>query len=127
MADAKQLPELVQAGRSLVFFPEGTFTRMPGLLPFHMGAFVTAAEAGLPIVPVVIRGTRSILRGDSTFMRKGAVSVLVGSPIMPQGSDWQAAINLRDAVRDEMLRHCGEPDLGHGIQLMKRQAPGKID
>jgi len=29
------------------------------LLPFHLGAFVAAAGAGLPVVPLVLRGTRS--------------------------------------------------------------------
>ena len=46
----------------LAWFPEGTFTRMPGLLAFHLGAFEVACQAGVPIVPVAIRGTRSILR-----------------------------------------------------------------
>ena len=41
---------LAWAGRSLMFFAEGTVARMPGLLPFYMGAFVTAAKAGVPMV-----------------------------------------------------------------------------
>ncbi|MDA3785318.1 MAG: 1-acyl-sn-glycerol-3-phosphate acyltransferase, partial [Deltaproteobacteria bacterium] len=45
-------------GRSLLFFAEGTLQRLPGLLPFRMGAFVTAAQAGLAVVPVTIRGSR---------------------------------------------------------------------
>jgi hypothetical protein len=66
VADARRTVQTVQADRSLVFFPEGTFTRMPGLLPFHMGAFVAAAEAGVPVVPVTIRGTRSLLRAGES-------------------------------------------------------------
>lgn len=111
VADAEQLVQAAHAGRSLTFFPEATFTRMPGLLPFRMGAFVTAAEAGIPILPVVIRGTRSILRGSSAFVRRGSVSVIVCPPIRPQGSDWKAAVSLRDSARAGILRQCGEPDL----------------
>ena len=33
------------------------------------------------------------------------------APILPQGSDWNAAVALRDAARAEILRRCGEPDL----------------
>ena len=84
---------------------------MPGLLPFHMGAFVTAAEAGVPVLPVTLRGTRSKLRADSWFPRRGAVGVAVSAPIQPQGSDWAAAIKLRDAAREAILRGVGEPDL----------------
>lgn len=111
VADARRTVQTVQAGRSLAFFPEGTFTRMPGLLPFHMGAFAAAAEAGVPIVPVTIRGTRSLLRADSRFPRRGAVRVIVAAPIMPEGTDWAAAVKLRDGARAVILQHLDEPDL----------------
>ncbi len=111
VADARHVASKLQAGDSLLFFPEGTFTRMPGLLPFHMGAFVVAAEAGAPVLPVIIRGTRSILRANSWFPRAGAVSVLVGEPVLPAGTDWAAAVKLRDAARAAILQQIAEPDL----------------
>jgi 1-acyl-sn-glycerol-3-phosphate acyltransferase len=118
VADARRVAQAAARGKSLLFFPEGTFQRMPGLLPFHMGAFVTSAEAGMPVVPVTIRGARSKLRSGSLLPRRGAVSVTVGKPITPKGSDWSAAIELRDAAREDILRHCGEPDLGHTATLI---------
>ena len=63
--------EAAQAGRMLVFLPEGTFTRAPGLLPFRLGAFVIAARQHLSILPLTLRGTRSILRSDQWFPRRG--------------------------------------------------------
>ena len=111
VADARRTVQTVQAGRSLVFFPEGTFTRMPGLLPFHMGGFAAAAEAGVPIVQVTIRGTRSLLRADTWFPRRGLVRVIVGLPIMPESTDWAGAVKLRDAARAVILQHLDEPDL----------------
>ena len=111
---AERLVELARAGRSLAFFPEGTFTRAPGLRSFHLGAFVAAVEGALPVVPVTLTGTRYLLRGDEWFPRRGKIGVIVGRPIAPDGSDWSAAIKLRDAVREEILRHCGEPDLVSG-------------
>jgi len=111
VGDARRIAQKLQAGHSLLFFPEGTFTRMPGLLPFHMGAFVAAAEAAAPVVPVTIRGTRSILRADSWFPHAGAVSVLVAEPVMPEGADWDAAVKLRDTARAAILHHVAEPDL----------------
>ncbi len=114
--DMKQVALSLQAGRCPVFFPEGTFDRMPGLLPFRMGAFVVAAEAGVVVVPVGIRGTRSILRADHWFPRRGAITITIGAPIAPEGKDWTAAIHLRDAARAEVLRLCGEPDLAQGVR-----------
>ncbi len=111
--DARQLAHATRQGRTLLFFPEGTFTRTPGLLPFHLGAFVAAAEAGVPVIPVAIRGTRSILRSDQWFPRRGTISVHIGATLYPQGPGWSAALQLRDAARAEILSHCGEPDLGY--------------
>ena len=110
--EARGIVEAVRTGHSLGFFPEGTFKRIPGLLPFRMGAFVAAAQAGTPVIPVTIRGTRSILRAGSWFPRWGRLEVIVETPIHPDGEDWSAAIRLRDQARDVILRHCGEPDLG---------------
>lgn len=114
LEDVKQVAHSLQSGRSPVFFPEGTFTRAPGLMPFRMGAFVVAAEAGVPVVPVSIRGTRSILRDGHWFPRRGILTVTIGKPIAPQGKGWAAAIHLRNAARAEISRRCGEPDLAPG-------------
>ena len=110
-AAAEQAIAAARAGALLVFFPEGTLTRMPGLLAFRMGPFVTATEAGVPIVPVAIRGTRAILRGDQWFPRRGSVDVTIVPPIKSKGKNWSAALALRDEARSEMLRLIGEPDL----------------
>ncbi|GKT09568.1 AMP-binding protein [Desulforhabdus sp. TSK] len=118
--DARRIGGIARSGQPLVFFAEGTFTRMPGLLPFHMGAFVAAAEAGVPVVPLAIRGTRSMLRSESWFFRRGAVTVTVGRPLETLrirekhgGDTWATAVELRDAAREHILRHSGEPDLAH--------------
>jgi 1-acyl-sn-glycerol-3-phosphate acyltransferase len=109
--DARELVRLAAAREALVFFAEGTFTRAPGLMPFHMGAFVAAAETGAPVVPVTLRGTRSILRDGQWLPRWGAIHVSIGPPHTPAGADWGSAARLRDAVRAEILAGCGEPDL----------------
>ena len=119
--DARRLAAVLERGQPIGYFPEGTIKRMPGLLPFHMGAFLTAAETGVPLVPVTIRGTRSILRDQSWFPRRGVVRVTVSPPVHPAGDGhraWDEAIRLRDLTRAEMLRNCGEPDLvEHKISL----------
>ena len=115
--DTRQFVAAARAGQSLLVFPEGTFRRMPGLLPFRLGAFVIAAQAGTPIVPVTIRGTRSALRDGQWTFRRSRVSVTFSPPIAPGGTDWNAAIALRDATRAEILRHVGEPDLGEETLL----------
>jgi 1-acyl-sn-glycerol-3-phosphate acyltransferase len=109
--ETRKVADAVRSGESLVIFPEGTFTRIPGLRPFRMGAFVVAAQTGAPVVPVAIRGARSKLRGGEWFPRRGGVELSVLPPVRPDGSDWAAAVRLRGAVRGQVLAACGEPDL----------------
>ncbi|MEA3497824.1 MAG: AMP-binding protein [Campylobacterota bacterium] len=117
--DTQQLLNTLKSGKQLLFFAEGTFTRIPGLGQFHLGAFKIAADAGVPIIPVSIRGSRSILREGSWFPRYGSLTVTIGKAIDPvkiakkveKQKSWDIAITLRKRARDFILRHCGEPDL----------------
>ncbi|MFY0311325.1 AMP-binding protein [Leisingera sp. D0M16] len=102
----------VRAGERLVVFPEGRLRRMPGLLSFYPGAFHIAARAGVPVVPVTLAGTRSILRDSRQwFPRRAPVSVHVSDPMRAEAEDFAGALDLGKAVRAEILAHCQEPDL----------------
>ncbi len=116
--DAKALVRAARAGESLVFFPEGTLRREPGLLPFHMGAFVVSAQSGLPLLPVTLRGTRGVMRDGSWRPRREAVQVCIHEALRPPGSDWRAAVQLRDAARKAIAADCAEP-----LVRLSREAP----
>ncbi|HEY5706941.1 MAG TPA: AMP-binding protein [Terrimicrobiaceae bacterium] len=109
--DAAAAVEAVRAGQGLVVYPEGTFRRAAGLRPFKLGAFLVAARAGVPLLPITIRGMRSILRDGQKVPRPGRVSISIGTPLTCEGEEWNAAIKLRARARAEILRGCGEPDL----------------
>jgi acyl carrier protein len=108
---ASELAEAAKRGLSLIVFPEGTLKRNTGLMDFRTGAFQAAAQAGIPVVPVALRGIRSVLRDGTWYLRRAAVTVTFGAPVAADGGDWAAAVKLRDAVRGEILKSCGEPDL----------------
>jgi 1-acyl-sn-glycerol-3-phosphate acyltransferase len=109
--DARDTVDILKKGRSLVYFPEGTLTRSPGLLPFHLGAFVAAAETGATVYPLLIKGTRSVLRGEEWYPRRAPVHIELGEPLCADGTGWNAAVALRDASRAQMLAELGEPDV----------------
>jgi len=113
VASAEAMTAAVREGRVLVVFAEGTFTRAPGLLPFHLGGFVAAAGAGAPTIPIAIRGTRSLLRDGQWFPRRGPIAVEIGPAIpAPIGLDpLAAALRIRDATRRHIAAHCGEPEI----------------
>ena len=108
-------------GERLVWFPEGTLTRKPGLMEFRLGPFLVAGEVDMPIIPVAIKGTRSILRGGQWFPHRGDVTVTVGEALMAKGNAFADAIDLRDRARRHILDHVGEPDLSG--QALDRVAP----
>ncbi len=112
--DARRVLRTAASGQSLLFFPEGTFVGEPGLLKFHSGAFKSAAHAGCPVLPCVIRGTRRILPSPRFFPRPGVIEVELLPPITaPVDLDADAAARLlRDATRAAILAHLDEPDRG---------------
>ncbi len=110
-SDAARITEALKAGRSFVFFPEGSLHRAAGLRSFRLGAFAAATDSGAPIVPVGIRGSRDVVRPGGRFPRRGAVYVAIGDPIPPSGRGWSATLDLRDRARAAILALSGEPEL----------------
>ncbi len=111
VADAGKLAPALEQGRSVLLFPEGTFTAAAGLRPFRLGTFKTAVETGIPVVPLALRGTRAILRAGQTLPRPGPIHLWIGDPIAPEGQGWRAVVALRDRVAAEIAAHCPEPRL----------------
>ena len=85
-------------------FAEGTRTGDGTLAPFKKGAFVLGIQAGVPIVPVAVIGTREVMAKGSFRIRRGEVHIHVGQPIPVDGlihSDRTAlATRTRAAVAD---------------------------
>jgi putative phosphoserine phosphatase / 1-acylglycerol-3-phosphate O-acyltransferase len=73
--------ERIAEGYSLAISPEGTRSPTPRVGRFKKGAFHMALQAGVPIVPIVIRNAGQLLWRGSTVMRKGTVDVHVLPPI----------------------------------------------
>ena len=104
-----QLSAALARGQSLAFFPEGTFREQPGLLPFRMGAFAVAAQAGVPVLPMALHGTREVMPGDSFRPRPGRILIAFGPRLEPLGSEWEHAAALRDRARDWIAAHPAAP------------------
>jgi 1-acyl-sn-glycerol-3-phosphate acyltransferase len=112
--DAARMEATLRAGRSLVVFPEGTNRRIPGLFPFHLGAFLAAAQTGAPLVPAGITGTRAVLRPDQSFPRRSDAPIRIAVlPALAAGAgSWSAAVALRDGARRAIAGATGETLVG---------------
>jgi 1-acyl-sn-glycerol-3-phosphate acyltransferase len=94
------------AAGSLVVFPEGTRSRDGRLREFKKGAFVLAIRAGLPVVPVICRGTRRLMpRGSRLTVVPGPVEVIVEAPIPTAGLRYEDRDALAAEVRAAIERH----------------------
>lgn len=72
---------LTGKGLSLIIFPEGTRSADGVVGLFKGGSFVPALEAGLPVVPLSVAGSRHIMRKGTLTTRPGRVRLIVHPPI----------------------------------------------
>jgi len=117
---SKEIADLLSRGESVFVFPEGTFLPEDGVRPFQLGAFKAAVATGAPVIPVSVAGARRILREGTWLPHPGNITITVSPPIYPQNlnapsngsdsaADWHQLIHLRDATREAIAKHSGEP------------------
>ena len=81
VATLRKVKDLLGAHISVLFFPEGTRGENGRLLPFKPGGFMAAVEAGVPVVPITINGSWSILPSGDWKVRSGEIEIIFGTPI----------------------------------------------
>jgi 1-acyl-sn-glycerol-3-phosphate acyltransferase len=74
---------LVSEGQSLIIYAEGTRSRDGHVARFKAGSFLLAIEAGLPIVPVAVIGTRKVMPKGRLRTEPADVMLIVHDPIQP--------------------------------------------
>ncbi|MEZ5157823.1 MAG: HAD-IB family hydrolase [Candidatus Nanopelagicales bacterium] len=78
--------ESLRNGKSIAIAPEGTRSPTPRLLPFKKGPFHMAMQAGVPVVPIVMRNAGQIMAAHSMVIHPGTVDVAVLPPVPT--TDW---------------------------------------
>jgi 1-acyl-sn-glycerol-3-phosphate acyltransferase len=86
--------------RSLLVFPEATYSPGGVLLPFRRGGFVLALKTGMPILPVGIRGTREALAPRRLTIRHALLTIRFGEPIVTEGLGESHLRQLMDRTHD---------------------------
>lgn len=78
---------------TMILFPEGTRSPDGRLKKFKKGAFVMAVQGQVPLVPVAVLGSRSIMPKGRLRVRSGEIRIRIGEPIPTEGA------TLRDRNR----------------------------
>jgi 1-acyl-sn-glycerol-3-phosphate acyltransferase len=84
IASVREAEEIIRRGHHMVVFPEGTRSRDGRLLPFKKGPFYMAMETGVPIVPITLLGTETLLPKGKMLAKPGEVKVIFHSPVDPK-------------------------------------------
>lgn len=103
---------------SLWIFPEGTRSKLPvpGLLPFKMGAFHLALQAGVPVVPVVCENYYPLYDDGKTRFEAGTIRVSILPPVSPDGYSKETVHAFADKVRGNMLSELHRLDADRDAQ-----------
>ncbi len=91
-------------GMSVFFFPEGTRSRDGSMLPFKLGAFKLAMEAGVPVLPLAVSGTAQGMPKGSPWVRPSRLTLRILEPVPTAGRSPEEAGALRDEVRERIAR-----------------------
>jgi 1-acyl-sn-glycerol-3-phosphate acyltransferase len=98
--------EKIRSGASVLMYAEGTRTLDGKLQPFKRGAFNLALKAGIPVVPLTVNGSFSILPKHSVSVRPGRVELVLEAPIpVPPGEGRDAELRLMEDVHAAIARH----------------------
>ena len=89
----------IKSGVSVLIFPEGTRSWDGNIRPFKKGGFVMAIDSGVPIVPVVITGTRAIMPKGKFRVYPGHVSMVIHKPIGTSTYTRETKEALMESVR----------------------------
>jgi 1-acyl-sn-glycerol-3-phosphate acyltransferase len=89
----RQWRSLVAQQVSLVVFPEGTRSADGRVGKFKAGSFAVAIEAGVPVVPISVVGSRFVLRKGELTTRPGFVQLTLHAPIDTRDGTWSSTVN----------------------------------
>jgi 1-acyl-sn-glycerol-3-phosphate acyltransferase len=94
----------IRQGTSVVLFPEGTRSRRAGvMLPFKAGTFYLAIQAGVPVAPITLNGTRHTHEPDTLHIRGGQTEMIIHEPIPTEGLSAENVQALSQRVREKIL------------------------
>jgi 1-acyl-sn-glycerol-3-phosphate acyltransferase len=103
VASLRRAAERVRGGANVIIFPEGTRSQEATLGEFKSGGFHLALEAGVPVVPVSVSGSRRITPKHSLRIERGVIRVHYGKPIATAGLGVEDRGALKQTVREAIL------------------------
>ena len=92
-----------EEGISLLIFPEGGRSRTGKMRDFKEGAAFIAIKAGVPLVPIALKGTREVLPFGSGVVKKGSVTMRIGDPVPTTQASPHDRVRLTGELRHQIV------------------------
>ncbi|MGH9430604.1 MAG: lysophospholipid acyltransferase family protein [Terriglobia bacterium] len=105
-----QAAEKIRAGTPVLLFPEGSRSRDGSMGEFKAGSFYLAIQAGVPLIPVTLNGSRAVLKPDSLHIKSGTVEVIIHPPVSTANLTLHDIEQLSDQVRKTIFSRFKKPD-----------------
>ncbi len=102
MEAMREAQTLLENGKSVVVFPEGTRSKSDAMGEFKAGAFRIACKAGAPVVPVAIDGSYKVMEANGNLMKPAHVNITILPPIETKGMDRIAQRELAGQVAEQI-------------------------
>ena len=96
--------KIIRNGVSVIIFPEGTRSRTNNVQPFKKGGFFLAVDSGVPIVPIIIHGTKQIMAKNQISIKPGNVTLEIAKPINSSDYTRKTKGDLMEKVKDIILK-----------------------
>jgi long-chain acyl-CoA synthetase len=109
---------VLDAGKPLVWFPEGQRSVDGRLLPFKRGIGLVLETRNVPVVPVVIRGANDAMPPGKRLPRRSEITVELGAPVLPdelahQGKGMRNDERITNGLHARIWAMCEGRDGGH--------------
>src|SRR3982751_6605352 len=105
VASMQRAASYLRNGICAFIFPEGTRSRDGYLHKFKKGGFKLAIQAGAPIIPIAIIGSRQILPPGESVFRPGTMDMSIHEPLQTTGLTDRDIETLMETVYEQMAKH----------------------
>lgn len=95
--------EWLKKGASVSIFPEGTRSKDGEIHNFKAGAFVLAKDAGVPILPIVLDGTNTMVRNGWLMNWRNKITIRILPPVSAEDVVNRDIKDIMTEVRDNMV------------------------
>ncbi|MEO7910822.1 MAG: lysophospholipid acyltransferase family protein [Roseiflexaceae bacterium] len=131
--------QVLEQGRLLCLFPEGTRSVSGVLGSAHGGAALLALKSAAPIIPVAITGTPQIFLRHFPWLGRPRVTLIVGAPFVARSPGTPTQRDDRERVTGEIMAHIAallppalrgahaDGALGSQVQLLRHVSQGQME